>query len=379
MTIARARVDALIVGGGIMGCATALHLATGGMRVALLERDLLCAAASGVNAGTLAISIKRPELVPYALHGLEIWRGMSARLDRDIGFHVRGGLSLAFTEAEAATLEARTMARKAAGAPIELVGPLRAREIDPGITDRLVHASYCALDASANASVTGLAYRAALRRAGVDVREGASVKRIVDTNAGYEVHIGDASVSAPRLVLATGAWLENTAAMLGVTLPVHYRVNQVAVTERRRPIVKVVVSHALGALTLKQVENGTVLIGGGWQGRGDLESGTTMTDPSHLIGNLRLAQSAVPALAGTRLIRTWLGFEAHVPDLLPLVGPLPSRAGVFVIAGVRGGWTIGPYMAQLLGDVLLGRAPEMPLFDPGRLQAAPASAAGSHA
>lgn len=65
-------------------------------------------------------------------------------------------------------------------------------------------------------------------------------------------------------------------------------------------------------------------------------------------------------------MRTWLGFEANVPDMMPLAGALPGIADAFVIGCVRGGYTIGPYMGELLSQLILGREPEMPLFSPGR-------------
>jgi glycine/D-amino acid oxidase-like deaminating enzyme len=65
-------------------------------------------------------------------------------------------------------------------------------------------------------------------------------------------------------------------------------------------------------------------------------------------------------------VRTWLGLEAHVPDMMPLVGAIPGIDEAYVIGAVRGGYTIGPFMGRLLGQRILGQEPEMPIFDPGR-------------
>jgi glycine/D-amino acid oxidase-like deaminating enzyme len=56
-----------------------------------------------------------------------------------------------------------------------------------------------------------------------------------------------------------------------------------------------------------------------------------------------------------------------VPDFYPLAGALPGVPGAFVLACVRGGYTIGPYIGRLMGDLILDREPEMPLFDPARV------------
>lgn len=117
---------------------------------------------------------------------------------------------------------------------------------------------------------------------------------------------------------------------------------------------------------MKQKINGTVLIGGGWQGRGTPQDGRGEVDAASVRPNLALAQYAVPALGDARVLRSWTGFEANVPDFYPLAGALPGVPDAYILGCVRGGYTIGPYIGQLMGDLILGREPEMPLFDPGR-------------
>jgi glycine/D-amino acid oxidase-like deaminating enzyme len=173
-------------------------------------------------------------------------------------------------------------------------------------------------------------------------------------------------------VLAGGARLKPLAKLVGVDFPINVRINTVSVTARMPIAIRAIVGHAFGLLTLKQSENGTMLIGGGWQGRGNPEQGWSAVDPDALVGNLRLAQYAVPALAGAQIVRTWLGFEASLPDMMPLVGPMPGIPDAFVIGCVRGGFTIGPYMGELLSQLILGREPEMPLFNPARFNTASA-------
>jgi len=368
--------DAAVVGGGVMGCTVALHLARGGMRVVVLEKGGLCMEASGVNAGTLSIQIKRAALVPYALRGWELWRTAPEWLGMDVGFRQCGGLTLAFTDEEAAMLEERMRARREQGAPIEFIDLARAREIEPGLSDRPVAVSWCPMDGYSNSSLNGQAFRRALRAAGVEVREGTAVDAIRRGDRRYRIEAGSDVLEARRLVLAAGVWLEEILARdFGLAMPVNCRVNQVSVTERVPRVVHGVLGVATGLLTLKQSANGTVLIGGGWQGIGSPMEGGRQVVPDNLIGNLRLAAYAVPALADARVVRTWLGLEGNVADFMPLAGPLPGLAEAYVIGCVRGGYTIGPFMGRLLAQRILGREPEMPLFDPARaIRDAPAAA-----
>jgi glycine/D-amino acid oxidase-like deaminating enzyme len=366
MTLPTETFDAVIIGGGIMGCATALGLAAGGMRVALVERRGLGTGASGVNAGTLSLQIKRAVLVPYALRGVELWRSTHQRLGVDVHYRRSGGITLAFTDAEAEILQARMSERREAGVPLEFISTNRARELEPELSTHIKLASWCAEDGYADSTLTGRAYRTALIRAGVTVLEGFAVTSIARRGGVYDIVTQQGALRGTRVVLAAGAWLKALGAMLGVDFPIDARVNQVSVTERLPKLISRTIGHAYGLLTLKQSHNGTMLIGGGWQGRGGPEVGPIEVIPENLVGNLRLAHRALEALSKTRIVRTWLGLEAHVPDMLPLVGAIPGRDNAFVIGCVRGGYTIGPFMGHLLAQRILGQEPDMPIFDPGR-------------
>ncbi|AXI49270.1 FAD-dependent oxidoreductase (plasmid) [Sulfitobacter sp. SK012] len=355
--------DIAIIGGGIMGCSTALRVVAGGMKAIVLDQGDLGQGASGVNAGTLSLQIKRVKLMPYALKGHHLWEEMGAA----VGFAKTGGYTLAFNDREAELLKERQTMKAEAGAPIEFVSNNRLRAAEPGLTQKVVAASYCAEDGYANSSLTGQYYRGCLQDAGIEYREQNAVTAIKKLKAGiFEIATPQGVVYAKRLLLAAGAWLKPLAALLDVNLPVNARINTVSVTERMPPLMSSVIGHATGLLTMKQKANGTVLIGGGWQGRGTPQEGRGEVDVASVRPNLALAQYALPALGDARVLRSWTGFEANVPDFYPLAGALPNVPDAYVLGCVRGGYTIGPYIGQLMGNFILGREPEMPLFDPGR-------------
>ena len=360
--------DLAVIGGGIMGCASALRAAEGGMRVIVLEQADLCSGASGVNAGTLSLQIKRLKLMPYALKGHAMWAAAGDR----VGFQRTGGLTVAFTPAEAERLSTMMARKREAGAPIAMKSPAEVAALEPNLSRKIVLASYCPDDGYANSSITGSYYRARLREAGIETREYFTVTSIDRTQERYTIGGASGAVRATRILLACGGWTKAMAAMLGVELPIRVRVNTVSVTERQLRLVTAAIGHATGLLTLKQKTNGTVLIGGGWQGRGTPAEGRGEVVAETLLTNLRLAQFALPALGNCRITRVWTGFEANVPDFFPLAGALPRLSNAYMLACVRGGYTIGPYIGCLMGDLILGREPELPLFDPARFDNAPA-------
>lgn len=344
-----------------MGCAAGLRMAEGGLCPIVLDQGDLGQGASGVNAGTLSLQIKRVKLMPYALRGHHEWEAMGDA----VGFKKTGGYTLAFTEREAELLYDRQTLKAEAGAPIEFVSNTHVRAAEPNLTGKVLLASYCPEDGYANSSLTGQFFRGRLRDQGIDYREQCPVTAVT-CDDGFRLTTPAGVIRANRILLAAGAWLKPVAAMVGVDLPVNARINTVSVTERMPKLTSSVIGHATGLLTMKQKANGTVLVGGGWQGRGTPQDGRGQVLADSVQPNLALAQFALPALARARVLRSWTGFEANVPDFYPLAGALPGVEGAFVLGCVRGGYTIGPYIGKLMGDFILGREPELPLFDPGR-------------
>jgi glycine/D-amino acid oxidase-like deaminating enzyme len=108
-----------------MGASAALFLARGGMKVLLLDRGQLCREASGVNAGTLTLHMTRAHH-PYAQAGWRMWTSAAEWLGSGVDAVATAGLSLAFTDAEVAMLEARAAVRREYGADIRIVDRQRA-------------------------------------------------------------------------------------------------------------------------------------------------------------------------------------------------------------------------------------------------------------
>ncbi len=123
------QVDVAVVGGGLLGCATAYYLTRGGASVALLERGELNREASGQNAGSLHFQLEfrmiaRGETVasqfalamPLFLDAQRTWAGLEAELGTPVGAHLAGGLMVAETAAELESLRAQERAREPRGA-----------------------------------------------------------------------------------------------------------------------------------------------------------------------------------------------------------------------------------------------------------------------
>jgi glycine/D-amino acid oxidase-like deaminating enzyme len=285
----------------------------------------------------------------------------------DVGFHVTGGLNLAFSEEETKILKEWADSSRSAGIPTEIISRERARALEPGLSNQVVSASYCPLCGHVSSNLVGRAFRRALIDEGVNLKEGTTVLGVSRERASFIVKTSQGIIKANRIVLSGGVWLADMGAWFGVQIPIICRVSQLIATERFKPILNTLIGLADGTLTFKQHVNGTIIVGGGWQGIGDQKRGGIEIIPENIVTNLRYAHSTLPALAQARIVRAWLGLEARVPDTKPIVGPLPGIENVYIIGCIPSGFTIGPFLSRLLADRILERQPEMPLFDADRV------------
>ena len=93
------RLDAAIVGSGLMGAIVAFDLANAGLRVVLLERKPgLCMEASCTNTGALMLQLIRTAFIPHALRTIDLWRTAPERLGADMGYVQNGGLTVAYDD-----------------------------------------------------------------------------------------------------------------------------------------------------------------------------------------------------------------------------------------------------------------------------------------
>ena len=351
----------------MQGLATALFLARAGRDVAVLERGDLWREASGVNAGSLAIQNKRLPLVPYSRESVRMWAAFQSELG-DVGFVPSGGVRVAESDDDVVRLRKSAHEQRALGVPIEWLEGAALRKRVPWIGRSVVAATFCAEDSFAIPLVAGGTLTVAVRKAGGMLCPRTPVAGIVADGDRLRLETPRGDVRCRTLVIAAGVWSGHVARLLGVTLPVGLDTNMLTITEAAGFVMDRMVSHVRGVLTLKQYPNGTCMIGGGWQGVGDVATSRKDLDYESLLHNFRVAAAVVPGLAALNLVRSWAGLEGSTPDLLPLVGRLPGHDNVFITACARGGFTLGPGLGRLLAELIVHSETSMPIamFAPGR-------------
>jgi glycine/D-amino acid oxidase-like deaminating enzyme len=362
--------DVIVIGAGIYGCSTAYFLARLGVPVLVVDAGDVGAGASGANAGNLHLQLSPfthatesaawvaefARTLPFFLEAHVLWKRLARELDRDIELRCPGGIMVAETDRQMHILDEKVALERSHGLSVEMFGAAELRRRAPYLAGHLLGASYCADEGMANALTAVTALADGARKAGARFMLHARVERIEQSAEGWRVETSAGSVRCERVVIAAGSSSAEIAATAGVHLPLTHRIIQMIATEACTPFVEHLVYHAEERLTLKQVANGNVLIGGGWEASRDPVFDRPAVRVESLRGSLALAQRIVPALGEVSVIRTWAGPNIYTVDGRPILGAVPERPGLFTAVCNTYGFTLGPQCGWLVAAAIAGRA-----------------------
>jgi glycine/D-amino acid oxidase-like deaminating enzyme len=353
----------VIVGGGLIGLSAALHLrrAEPGARVTVLERLRVGAAASGASAAGVRVMGRDPAERALALESLKRWPDLHRELEGETGYRRGGGLRVALDEAEWNEAPGAVAEQRADGVPVELVDGVTAHRLAPGLSPHCRGGVHCPIDGQAEAVATVRAFAEAARRLGARLEEGAGARALVVEGGRVVAIVRDDGRREPCdvAIVAAGAWSAALLAQVGVDLPLRGRPLQMLLTDPGPVALAPVVGCFNRRLSLKQLANGTYLIGGGWPARivDEATNRWEVLDDS-VRGSLDVARAVYAPLKGRTLARSWAGIEAFTPDDLPLLGPVPGIDGLLVAAGFSGhGFALVPVSGDILSRLALGLDP----------------------
>lgn len=371
--------DVAIIGGGLMGCAAAYYLAKGGVDVAVLERASVNREASGANAGSLHLQIYihphfpndwieriRPSiaLMREAAKG---WATMESELETDCGIRLGGGLWVAETPDEMRLIEKKVAAERSMGVESTVLSRAEITAIAPYLGPHVIGGSFLEGEGFADPLLVTPAHINAAARHGARFFADAPARAITrESDGGLVIETGRGAFHARQIISAAGAWTAELGRMVGLKIPVTGAAGQVMVTEGRPPIMRDhLLQHVGKGLTLKQSQNGTFIIGGGWPGSYDRIRRRCVPLLDSIVGNCWVATRTVPEIAHAQLVRSWSGMGSGVPDGLPIIGESSAVKGFHVLYAPLG-FTMGPICGRvfaenfLTGDAMVPVAPYTP-------------------
>jgi len=348
----RLRVDVAIVGGGIAGCAAAVALREAGLTVALLEKALCGAGASGVNFGGVRQQGRNLAELPLARRARPLWDQLNERLGEDVEFEASGHLKLARSDGETAQLERHARDVAEHGLRLELLGAAALRAELPWLGHDVVGASLCAEDGHANPRLVGPAFARLARRLGADVREHAAVLSAMRGGDEFETRTADLAVHSRYLVNCAGIGAGRIAAAFGEDVPLQPLVPNMLVTEPLPFFISRSIGVCGGGIYLRQIARGNAILGGGG-GWGDADSNHSRPLTGSSLAAMANAIAIVPALAGAHVIRSWTGIDGKMPDLIPVIGRSRTTPNLIHAFGFSGhGFQLGPVVGEIIAELV---------------------------
>ena len=349
--------DTVIIGGGLMGSSTALQLALAGQRVVVIEKDHPGRHASGVNAGGVRRLNRHPAEIPLAVASAEMWENIAALVDSDCDVRLTGQVRVAENAADIDKLEERAALVRSLGYEHEqMIDRDQLYRLVPALAPHCLGALYTARDGMARPYHALTAFRRKAESLGVIYYSGHRVHALEQLNEGWRVVTERSEFTGRTVVNAAGAWADRICALLDESVPMTVGAPMMMVTERLPHFLDPVVGAASRMLSFKQMENGTVLIGGAHLAAHDMENETTAIDFAKLRESSRTVLALFPHMKSVRIVRTWAGLEAFTPDRLPVIGASARAPGVLHAFGFSAhGFQLAPIVGRIVAELIDGR------------------------
>jgi sarcosine oxidase subunit beta len=339
--------------------------------VVILERAWVGRHASGASAAGVRTLNRDPAEIPISLEAMEMWHHIETIVGDGCGFHADGQIEVAESWDHLPILEQRLATMLRAGyRHEELIDRAELLRLVPAIASHCVGALIARNDGAADPHRTLRAFRYSAEAAGVAIHEGVGVTSIEPAGSDWRVRAGQQVFIAPTIVNAAGAWADKIAAMMGDDIPLGYKASMMIVTERVAPLLKPVVGIVDRPLSFKQTGQGTLVIGGGLQGRADIEAQKSFVNFSELAKGAHAATDLFPSVRKVRIVRAWTGMEAKTGDHLPIIGPSSNARGCYHAFGFSGhGFQLVPVVGAILTDLIVRGATSRSIgaFAPERL------------
>jgi glycine cleavage system aminomethyltransferase T/glycine/D-amino acid oxidase-like deaminating enzyme len=356
------RAQVVVIGGGIVGAAVALHLAElGRTDTVVLERASVACGTSWHAAGLVTRTRGTHAQTELASYSRDFYAGLAARSGVDVGYYENGSLSVAQTPERMIELDYALAMARHHGLPARRLAPREIAERWPLIdSGGLVGGALFAGDATVNPGLAAYATAKAAAAAGVRVVEGCRVTGFRLSGArvtGVETDRG--LVECEVAVIAAGLWSRELALPAGARLALHAAEHMWLQTEavegasRDLPTLRDLDGHIYG----RHYRGGLVV--GAFEPNGkprpeasippDFAFGEFEPDRRHFAPSLAKARQRVPALQGARIAHYLNAPESFTPDGAFLLGETAEVGGLFVAAGMNSqGIILGPGVGRAL-------------------------------
>jgi glycine/D-amino acid oxidase-like deaminating enzyme len=354
--------DAVVVGAGIVGVACADQLAQCGMRVAIVDQDMVGSGATAAGMGHIVVMDDSEAQFALTRYSQRLWQELRPQLPDDVEYESCGTIWVAADDEEMAEVRSKHEYYGQRGVSTEVLDAQSLQHLEPNLRP-MAGGLLVPEDAVLYPPCAARFLSERAQKHGAKLLLGDSVAKIGQGR----VHLSNGmQLSADVIVNAAGAY----APQLTPGLEIRKRKGHLVITDRypgflRHQLVELGYLKSAHSVTSDSVafnvqprRTGQVLIGSSRQ----YEAEHKEVDNGILVRMLSRAEEFMPGLMQLSAVRVWTGFRAATPDKLPLIGPWPDDKSLFLATGHEGlGITTSLATGKLLADHITGVNPEIPI------------------
>jgi 4-methylaminobutanoate oxidase (formaldehyde-forming) len=356
----------VVIGGGVIGCSTAYHLAKLGWKdIVLLERTQLTAGTTWHAAGLVeAGGFFSATMVEITEYTLELYRQLESETGLATGYKEVGMLNVASTPSRLEEYRRIAAFQRYLGIPMEEVSPEKVKQMWPlAHTDDILAGFFTPGDGRVNPVDVTMALAKGARMGGVQIFEETAVTGFRKEGHRVTGVITDkGEIQADYVVSCAGMWAHEIGKLAGVNVPLQPMEHYYLVTEPIEGIsADLPVLVDLGKYAYYREETGGVLLGlfepnaAPWAIPENFRFGEINPDWDRMMPHLEEAMKRIPALQDAGVHKFFCGPESFTPDLEPMMGLAPELDNFYVAAGFNSlgilmGGGVGKVMAQWMAE-----------------------------
>lgn len=356
------RAEMIIIGGGIIGCASAYYLAKKGVSVLVLEgSDYIGHGGSSRNGGGVRQSGRDPRELPMVMWGIQnLWPTLSEELGVDTEYTQKGNLRLGKTPAHLNILQGLTDRAVACGLDVRMIDGDEVRQINPYLSEEVIGASWCPTDGHANPMSTTLGYYKQARALGVQFITGQPVVKIEKVKGkARRVITPDHTYEAEKILVAAGYDSRTLTASIGIDVPMMSLKMECLVTEAQPQMFDQMLGTAEADFYGHQTKHGSFVFGGstGMEAY-EKDNGTPVSTSIGASCTCRGIMKYFPALSNAKIVRAWAGWIDECADKIPVISPVEEVPGLYLACGFTGhGFGIAPGAAYNIAEMMTDGVP----------------------
>lgn len=358
----------IVIGGGIIGCSTAYHLARDHKAdVILLEQNRLTSGSTWHAAGLVGQLRSSASITQVLKYSVELYKNLAKETGLETGWKMTGCLRLACNEDRWIEYKRLATTAQSFGMEMHLLSPKEVKAMWPlmEVSD-LVGASFLPTDGQASPSDIAQSLAKGARMHGAKFFEGVRVEGFdIEDDRVVAVRTNHGRIACEKVVNCGGQWARQLGAMAGVSVPLQPVKHQYIITEK-------VDGLATDIATIRDPDRRTYfkeevggLVMGGYEPNpqswtlgdvpGDFEFQLFEDDWDHFEQHMSEALARVPALETTGIKKMINGPESFTPDGNFILGAAPELANYYVGAGFNAfgiasgggaGWVLAQWVAQ---------------------------------